>query len=103
MTVELKGTANVVIKTTVGNIPIAGIPLDVESDIKGINSFGGSATLSNVSIAGSGGNGGNEFLLAPLTTTLQNPSNVSLSTTDIALPIYFEGILVRLFITHNLK
>ena len=55
---ELKGTANVVGRTSIGDVPISGIPFDVQSSLKGINGFGGSAKLSNVSITGSGGNGG---------------------------------------------
>jgi antitoxin (DNA-binding transcriptional repressor) of toxin-antitoxin stability system len=32
---RLSGTANVVAKTTIGNIPISGIPFDVPSGLKG--------------------------------------------------------------------
>jgi Protein of unknown function (DUF3712) len=74
---------------------ISGIAFNVPSNIKGINSFDGTAALSNVSITGSGGNGGNQFIVSPLTTTLQNPSNISLLTTGIALPVDFNGVQVR--------
>ncbi|KAI0072486.1 hypothetical protein K474DRAFT_1678619 [Panus rudis PR-1116 ss-1] len=87
----LSGTANVVAKTSIGNVPISGIPFDVDSNLKGINSFGGTAQLSNVSIAGSGGDGGTQFIKSPLTTTLTNPSNISLSTNNIALPVFYKG------------
>lgn len=60
----------------------------------GINSFGNTASLSNVSVTGSGGNGGTEYVVSPLTTTLQNPSNVSLNTVDISLPVIFEGVTI---------
>ncbi|KAI0340460.1 hypothetical protein BDW22DRAFT_1360443 [Trametopsis cervina] len=88
----LRGTANVVAKTTIGNVPISGIPFDVPSTLKGINQFGGTAQLSNVSIAGSGGNGGNQYIKSPLTTKLQNPSNISLQTNGIALPVHYKGV-----------
>lgn len=94
VTFELEGVANVVARTTIGDIPISGIPFDVPSSLKGINGFGGTAKLSNVSISGSGGDGGNQFITAPLTTTLNNPSNISLSTTDIELPVVFKGVTV---------
>lgn len=94
VTFELEGTANVVAKTTIGNIPISGIPFDVQSSLKGIDGFGGTAKLSNVSITGSGGNGGDQFIVAPLTTALNNPSNISLTTTDIELPVAFKGVTV---------
>lgn len=50
------------------------------------------AALSNVSVVGSGGAGGSEFVVAPLQATLQNPSNVSLNTNDLSLPVIFNGI-----------
>jgi antitoxin (DNA-binding transcriptional repressor) of toxin-antitoxin stability system len=90
--IELKGTASVVARTSIGDVPISGIPFDVTSDLKGINAFGGTAALSNVSVVGSGGVGGSEFVVAPLQTTLQNPSNVSLNTVSISLPVIFNGV-----------
>lgn len=32
----LRGTANVVAKTSIGNVPISGIPFNVTSDLKGL-------------------------------------------------------------------
>lgn len=58
----------------------------------GINAFGGTAALTNVSVVGSGGVGGSEFVVVPLEATLQNPSNVSLDTDDISLPVIFQGV-----------
>jgi hypothetical protein len=60
----------------------------------GINSFGGSTKLSNVTITGSGGEGGDEFIKAPLTTELNNPSNVSLSTVDISLAVTYKDVVL---------
>ncbi|PPQ99716.1 hypothetical protein CVT24_009699 [Panaeolus cyanescens] len=93
--VELTGTADVIARTTIGDVPIAGIPLDVTSDLKGIASFGQRATLSDVSVTGSGGGDDNsEFIVSPLKTTLINPSNVSLDTIDISLPVVFQGTTI---------
>jgi hypothetical protein len=88
---QLKGSANVVARTAIGDVSIGGIPFDVLSSITGMNSLGKTAGLSNISVTGSGGNGGNEFIVAPLTTTLNNPSNISLSTVDVSLPVTFKG------------
>ncbi|KAJ3838704.1 hypothetical protein F5878DRAFT_725102 [Lentinula raphanica] len=90
----LDGTANVTAKTAIGDVPISGIPFNVTSSLSGINSFGGKASLSNVTVTGSGGSGGNEFVVAPLTTTLENPSNISLDTINIALPVFYEGTMI---------
>ncbi|KDQ27871.1 hypothetical protein PLEOSDRAFT_1112748 [Pleurotus ostreatus PC15] len=91
---DLKGTADVTAHTAIGNVPISGIPFKVPSSLKGINSFGGTASLSNVSVTGSGGNGGSEFIVSPLINTLHNPSNVTLSTVDISLPVMFNGVKI---------
>ncbi|KAF9529294.1 hypothetical protein CPB83DRAFT_790385 [Crepidotus variabilis] len=89
---DLGGQADVLAKTAIGNVPISGIPIAVTSHLKGINDFGRVADLSNVSVTGSGGSGGSEYIVAPLTTTLQNPSNVSLDTVDISLPVTYKGV-----------
>ena len=60
----------------------------------GINSFGGKAAINNVSITGSGGTNGDQYIISPLTTVINNPSNVSLSTVDIALPVYYENVMI---------
>lgn len=57
----------------------------------GIDSFGHTAGLGNVSITGSGGSGGNQYVNADLTTTLQNPSNISLQTINSSLVIFYKG------------
>ena len=90
----LQGTANVVGRTSIGDVPISGIPFDVDTSLAGINAFGGTADLSNVSITGSGGDGGNQYIVSPLTTKLNNPSNISLTTNDIALPVIYSGVTV---------
>lgn len=90
----LSGSADVTARTPIGDVPIANIPFNVTTNLAGINSFGGTAALNGVTITGSGGNGGNEYITAPLKTTLQNPSNVSLETVDIALPVYYKNVQI---------
>lgn len=60
----------------------------------GINAFGHVAALKDVVVAGSGGNGGNEYIVAPLKTTLNNPSNVTLHSVDVALPVYYNNVMI---------
>jgi hypothetical protein len=45
-------------------------------------------------VTGSGGNDGSEFIVAPITTTLQNPSNISLKTVDVSLPVIYKGATI---------
>lgn len=91
---ELSGTSNVVARTAIGLVPISGIPFDVQSTIKGINSFGHAVSISDVSVAGSGGAGGNQWITIPLTTHLTNPANISLETRDIDLPVFYKDVFV---------
>ncbi|KAJ3567055.1 hypothetical protein NP233_g6616 [Leucocoprinus birnbaumii] len=91
VSIGLKGSADVTARTSIGDVPISGIPIDVTSSLKGIAAFNHQAKLTNVSVAGSGGNGGNEYIVSPLTTTLENPSNISLDTVNVALPVMFQG------------
>ncbi|PPQ89568.1 hypothetical protein CVT25_012240 [Psilocybe cyanescens] len=86
--VEVTGTADVKARTSIGDIPISGIPINVVSDLKG------KADLSDVTITGSGGDGGSQFIVAPLKTTLQNPSQISLDTVDVSLPVVFNGVVI---------
>ncbi|KAG1812612.1 uncharacterized protein BJ212DRAFT_460083 [Suillus subaureus] len=90
----LSGTVDVTAKTTIGDVPISGIAFDVTSSLAGMNSFDGKATITNISISGSGGNGGNQYIISPLTSSMNNPSNVSLDTVDIALPVYYQDVMI---------
>jgi hypothetical protein len=60
----------------------------------GINGFGHTASLGNVTITGSGGNGGDQYINADLTTILQNPSNLSLQTNDVSLAVFYEDVKI---------
>jgi len=91
VSIQIRGTADVTARTEIGDVPISGIPIDVTSSLKGIGAFKHEAELSNVSVTGSGGQDGNEYIVSPLTTTLENPSNISLSTVDVSLGVMFEG------------
>ncbi|KAL1743139.1 hypothetical protein HDZ31DRAFT_83635 [Schizophyllum fasciatum] len=87
----LSGAADVVAATSIGNVPISNITFDVTTSLGGINGFGGKADLGKVSVVGSGGDGDGQYIIANTSAALENPSNVSLKTTDIALPVVWEG------------
>ncbi|KAI8977823.1 hypothetical protein BD414DRAFT_466746 [Trametes punicea] len=91
---ELKGTADVVARTSIGDVPISGIPFNVSTSLKGINAFDKTATLSNVSITGSGSDSHGAYIKSPLTTTLENPSNVSLQSVDVSFPVIYKGVML---------
>lgn len=50
------------------------------------------ADLGTVVITGSGGTGGNEYIAASVKTVLTNPSQITLSTVDTALPVFYNGV-----------
>ena len=68
--------------------------MSITTTYAGINGFGQTAGLGNVSITGSGGSGGNQYINADLTTTLQNPSNISLQTNDISFAVFYDEVKI---------
>ncbi len=86
----LKGTADVRAHTAIGDVPITGIEFDVASSLVGINAFGGTTVLSDVSVTGST----SEYIITPLKSTLDNPSEVILHTTDVALPVVYDNVVI---------
>ncbi len=99
---DLKGAADVVARTTIGDVPISDIAFDVTTSLKGINAFNKAATLSNVSITGSGHDDHGAYVKSPLTTSLENPSNISLQTINVALPVYYKEVLLGRAVLDNL-
>ncbi|KAI0710861.1 hypothetical protein C8Q76DRAFT_623714 [Earliella scabrosa] len=91
---DLKGTADVVARTAIGDVPIEAVPFDITTSLKGINAFNHAAGLSDVKIIGSGHDSHGPYILSPLTATLQNPSNISLQTVDISLPVFRDGVML---------
>lgn len=89
---QLEGSADVVARTAIGDVPISGIAFDVTTSLKGIDGFGHTAQLSNLSITGSGQDSHGIFIKSPITTTLNNPSNISLETVDVELPVFYQGV-----------
>lgn len=90
----LGGSADVIARTSIGDVPIAAIPFSVPSSLNGINDFGGNVGLANVKITGSGGSGGNQFILGTLNSQLTNPSNISLGTNDVSLGVSYQGTYI---------
>jgi hypothetical protein len=87
----LSGSADVIARTSIGDISIAAIPFNVPSSLKGINDFSGNVSLKDVKITGSGGSGGNQFILGTLNSHLNNPSNISLGTNGVSLGVSYQG------------
>jgi hypothetical protein len=81
----LRGTTTVVAETPIGNTVITGVPINISTSFKGLNSFGHTTALSNVEI----NNPTTDYIGVNLQTTLNNPSNMTLHTKMISLPSYY--------------
>ncbi|CAD6973942.1 unnamed protein product [Tilletia controversa] len=81
----LAGTTDVVARTVIGDVPIKGIPINTNTTLKGINSFGGESPVDKLDISGSN----SEYIALDLTVTLNNPSNLTVKTKDVSLPSFF--------------
>jgi hypothetical protein len=102
-TFHMSGSANTDAQTAIGLLSISDIPFSLDTTIAAINSFGGSAVLSDIKITGSGGKNGNEFVVAPLKTTLKNPSHISLLSSGISLPAFSNGVQIGSAVINPLK
>ncbi|KAE8231424.1 hypothetical protein CF326_g3562 [Tilletia indica] len=87
-TFGLKGSTDVVARTVVGDVTITDIPINVNSTLDGINSFNGNATSDNVVVKGAT----SDAINIALDVTLQNPSNLTVHTLDIELPVFYRGL-----------
>ncbi|KAE8246427.1 hypothetical protein A4X13_0g5797 [Tilletia indica] len=87
-TFGLKGSTDVVARTVVGDVTITDIPINVNSTLDGINSFNGNATSDNVVVKGAT----SDAINIALDVTLQNPSNLTVHTLDVELPVFYRGL-----------
>lgn len=91
----LKGTTSVLARTHIGDIPLGlngqpGIPFDVQTSLAGINSFNHVFQTSDLRVAA----GNPQFILIPLNAILNNPSNLTVFTNQVSLPIVYRDTYV---------
>ncbi|KAE8213110.1 hypothetical protein CF327_g3310 [Tilletia walkeri] len=87
-TFGLKGSTDVVARTVVGDVTITDIPINVNSTLDGINSFNRTATSDNVVVKGAT----SDAINIALDVTLRNPSNLTVHTLDVELPVFYRGL-----------
>lgn len=85
-TFDLDGNTDVVAKTAIGSPLITGIPFNVTTSLKGINSFNREATISEVKVD----NPTPDFIGIHLVAGLVNPSNITLYSRDLSLPTLYK-------------
>ena len=96
-TFGVSGTAGLIGKMVIGNIPIDGIPFNVTTSMAGFNSFTGKATLQRLDVK----QGTPEYLDNTGKLVLTNPSNITVQTTGISLPSFYKNTYVGRSIMNN--
>ena len=89
-TLGLTGSAGLVAKMVIGNIPIEGIPFNVSTSLAGLNSLTGKTTLKRLDIY----RGTSEYLDNKAQLVLTNPSNITVHTTGISLPNFYKNTYI---------
>jgi hypothetical protein len=84
----MKGVANSIAKTPVGDVEIKGIKFEVQTTLPGIEGLKTKPTTVN-SLVVTGGTA--ENMLIDLSVTLFNPSNVKIDMGDVAFDLFFQG------------
>lgn len=90
----LAGYADIVARTSVGDIPISDVRFSVTTHLGGSESFGSSATLSDITISGSGKEDGNEYIVMPLNVAMRNASNIHWEIANVQLAVYYEDVQI---------
>ncbi|SHO78091.1 Uncharacterized protein MSYG_2433 [Malassezia sympodialis ATCC 42132] len=87
-TVTLSGAVNLLANMPIGNIPINGVPFDnIQVSIATLNSFTGKVQALRADVT----KGTPQYLDNKIQLILTNPSNITLHTTGIQLPGFFEN------------
>ncbi|KAL9935874.1 hypothetical protein V8E36_005451 [Tilletia maclaganii] len=98
-TFKLAGTTDVVGATVIGNVPIRGIPINVNTTLAGINSFGGKAPVDKLDVSGSTP----DYISIDISVELNNPSNLTVTTKDVSLPSFYGSTEVGRTIIDSLQ
>ncbi|CEH17102.1 Protein of unknown function DUF3712 [Ceraceosorus bombacis] len=83
----LDGSTDVIATTVIGNPKITGIPFNVSTSLDGIDSFGRKLEVSDVVVK----DATSQYISIPLTATLNNPSDITLSSNMFRLPVLYKG------------
>lgn len=87
-TFRLSGSANTDASTAIGVLSLTDIEFDVETSIAGLQGLNAKpAVVSNLDV----NKGFSDFLLIKVTTGLNNPSNLTIGTGDVAFALTFQG------------
>lgn len=84
----VNGSTDILALTKAGPIPISGIPItNIPTSLTGINSFGHVTEFLNVDVNG----GTPEYVRISLLTSLNNPSNLTISTANVNFDVHVNS------------
>lgn len=87
-TFRLSGNANAVASTAVGTITLSGVAFSVDTTIAGLQGLSTRpAVISNLDV----NRGYPDYLLIKVTTTLYNPSNLTIGTGDVSFGLQYAS------------
>ncbi|CAG8529027.1 4934_t:CDS:2 [Ambispora leptoticha] len=94
----MKGSANSIASTSIGEVEIKGIKFIVDTQLQGLQGLQVKpATINSLSVTG----GTKDYMIINLSVTLFNPSNVKISMGDVILDLYFQGQKVGQVLMNN--
>ncbi|WFD34248.1 hypothetical protein MCUN1_001085 [Malassezia cuniculi] len=89
--IGIHGGANLIAKLVIGNIPINGVPLSVNTSLAGLNALNGKADIyKTADVIDTSAT----QLDATASMRLTNPSNITLVTSRLSLPLVYKELVV---------
>ena len=93
----VSGTAGLIAKMVIGNIPIDGIPFNATTSLNGLDSFTRNVTIERLDVK----KGTPEYFDNTVKLVLRNPSNITIRTTGISLPAFYKNTYVARALINN--
>ncbi|WFD44515.1 hypothetical protein MPSI1_003183 [Malassezia psittaci] len=96
-TFGIQGTAGLIARLVIGDIPINGIPFNVTTSVAGLNSFNHNVTTLRLDAR----HGVPAYLDNDVRVIITNPSTITVKSTGISLGAYYQGTYVGRILLNN--
>ncbi|KAI9255982.1 hypothetical protein BY458DRAFT_558480 [Sporodiniella umbellata] len=97
VTFGLTGTTNTITTTAIGNLPLKGIPFDVQTSLSGFNNFGGQLEINSLTVSGAT----STYITVDLKISFSNPSNITIKIGDVNFDVImkeFNGFIGKSYL-----
>lgn len=98
VSLDLKGTASLLARLVIGDIPISSAPFNITTNLKTLDSILHKATVLHGDVL----SGNPDFLTGQARAVVHNPSQITAKTTGLRVPIWTQGYLVGYAILDDL-